>query len=378
MQYHLISPTLWLTLILLSACMRPTDLDPKEEPEVIVNCVLVYPKEIQEVTLCYTKSSSGIGGEAIENATVSLKDNTTGEDMGQFNHQEGGRWILPVQVVPEHCYSLIVNIPDHPTIEATTTVPKAYHVAFDPWGLSTVIEDQLDSEVHIVKTSTCYHTESLGEDPLWIYALSYKSGGSLWEMAGKIISDCQAVDPFNQNGEIIPTDALSVEERYFIGTASWERSVFGYSFFHNYYLRIPSPGTYQYEMPSVLDLPGHLQSIRQATRSSPTAFYLGLDLQEPFMQLEGTESWSLSDPPVSVQPSTGPSQPASQVVFLFCSEEYDQYLKGALSYQIRHTGNDITAIYDRSNVYGNIPGGHGIFGAYITYYLPWYPAGYNR
>ncbi len=377
MLYRLISSALCLTLILLASCMRPTALDPKEEPEVIVNCVLVYPKEIQELTLCYTKSSSGIGGEAIENATVSLQDNTTGEDLGRFSHQEGSRWILPVQVVPEHRYSLIVDIPGHPTIEATTTVPKAYLVAFDPWGVSFVHETHYDAGVHFVRTSTCYHTDSLGEDPLWIYALSYKSGDIRWEMAGRIISDCQAVDPFNQNGEIIPTDSLSTEERYYDGTASWERSIFGYSYFHSYYLRIPSPGKYQYETPSVSGFLGHLQDLHKATRSSPTAFYLGLDLQEPFMQLEGIESWSFSDPPVSVQPSSGPSQPVSQVVFLFCSEEYDRYLKGALSYQIRQSGNDITAIYDRSNVYGNIPGGHGIFGAYITYYLPWYPAGYN-
>ena len=57
------------------------------------------------------------------------------------------------------------------------------------------------------------------------------------------------------------------------------------------------------------------------------------------------------------------------------SDEYDRYLKEVTSYEMRHQEGDLTVLYERENVYSNILGGMGIFGARISYYLPWKEAG---
>ena len=58
---------------------------------------------------------------------------------------------------------------------------------------------------------------------------------------------------------------------------------------------------------------------------------------------------------------------------MFTSDEYDQYLKDAVTYQQKQDLKDLTSLYDHPSFYGNIQGGHGIFGARIRVFLPWYP-----
>ena len=247
--------TICYSLLLLASCMRPTTLDPQVEPEVIVNCVLEYPGEEQVLYLSYARAVDGSGGEGIISAQVTLQDDSSGEDAVGFRHWGSGGWILPSQVIPGHRYTLKVEISGQPIIEASTTVPQSYQVQHDVSGR--------------------YSIDSLGEETLWVYT-----------PAERIMTDCTAVDPFNQS-----------EASY-----------------HRKYLRIPSPGAYE---------PGWIQ---------------------------------LYPNPEDI----------SKVVFMVCSEDYDRYLKDVLSYQIRLLINDITTFYDPSNIYSNIRGGYGIFGARVN------------
>ena len=249
--------TICYSLLLLASCMKPTTLDPQVAPEVIVNCLLEYPREEQALYLSYARSIDGSGGEGIISAQVTLQDDTTGEDAAKLRHWGSGRWILPSRVIPGHRYTLRVEIPGQPVIEASTTIPHAYQVRHDS------------------SPNTCYYIDSLGEETLWIYT-----------PAERIMTDCTAVDPFNQSGES----------------------------YHRKYLRIPSPAAYE---------PGCLHLYPNPENNS-------------------------------------------EVVFMVCSEEYDRYLKDAFSYQIRLLINDVTTFYDPSNIYSNIRGGYGIFGARVN------------
>ena len=60
-----------------------------------------------------------------------------------------------------------------------------------------------------------------------------------------------------------------------------------------------------------------------------------------------------------------------KVVIKRVSKEYDLYLKDVAEYHLLHdVGTDIIAIYDNTNIYSNIDGGIGIFGAEseVSYY----------
>ncbi len=51
------------------------------------------------------------------------------------------------------------------------------------------------------------------------------------------------------------------------------------------------------------------------------------------------------------------------IVFTTVSDDYDRYLLEAIHYQQQQEIDDMTAIYRRDNIFSNIKGGIGIFGA---------------
>ena len=63
---------------------------------------------------------------------------------------------------------------------------------------------------------------------------------------------------------------------------------------------------------------------------------------------------------------------AGYVNFKFVSDEYDHYLKDVAEYELLYDiGNDIVGIYSNTNIYTNIQGGIGIFGAEVDNKLYW-------
>ena len=80
-QIHLASV---LALAFLSGCLRETALDPETEPEVVVQCILAYPQEEQELRLCYTMAPGQKTSVPIDDATILLSDLTTGKQAGAF------------------------------------------------------------------------------------------------------------------------------------------------------------------------------------------------------------------------------------------------------------------------------------------------------
>lgn len=66
-----------------------------------------------------------------------------------------------------------------------------------------------------------------------------------------------------------------------------------------------------------------------------------------------------------------PVEQMGYVVLISVSEDYDRYLKDVIIRKMKEDSDDITILYDREQLYSNIDGGVGIFGAKLTYYLPW-------
>lgn len=71
-----------------------------------------------------------------------------------------------------------------------------------------------------------------------------------------------------------------------------------------------------------------------------------------------------------------PSETEGFLIFETVSDEYDLYLKDALTYLNKTT--EYLDIYRRDNLYSNIVGGIGVFGAKIRRLLPWYNPSVNN
>lgn len=327
------------TLVLVTSC----DLFSDSDPEVTVNCVLSYPDDKQELTLNYTASASSAQAKALKSATVTLMDESENREVGKFSYQESGSWTLPAQVTPGHSYSLHIDIPQGPTLYASTKMPPAYDVAYEPWTPAAIE----GTETRTVKTSTRYHLESIGSEALWIYALAYDASNSSWNMVEKIMTDCKDADSFNFDGGSLDLNGhdYDSEPQY-----SWRRETFKDAQYHYCYLRIPTPD-----------------------ETSPAQFFLDMEMKGPYLAQEEWNNWPGKGTLPTVKPSDGTLTPGSQVVFMVCSKDYDKYLKDRLSYMIISHRSEISA-YDSPNISGNVNGGFGIFGACLSYSLPWFPA----
>ena len=55
--------------------------------------------------------------------------------------------------------------------------------------------------------------------------------------------------------------------------------------------------------------------------------------------------------------------PLSRLVFDSVSEELDKYYKDVIAFEQKPPFTDLTELWDRFEVYSNIEGGEGIFGA---------------
>ncbi len=62
---------------------------------------------------------------------------------------------------------------------------------------------------------------------------------------------------------------------------------------------------------------------------------------------------------------------AGYLQFLTVSPEYDRYLKDVAQFELLQESTDIISIYRNTNIYSNIEGGIGIFGACVEQDLFW-------
>lgn len=342
---------LTISILLAFSCMRPTALDPKEEPEVVVNCVLQYPHEEQELVLSWTTAPGGSAGAFITEGDVSLYDLTSGEEAGSFHYAGDGRWRLPRQLVPGNRYRLNVRIPHHDAIEAETTLPNAYTLK-NLLILRTY--NTVSSSSYSIALGTHYDLQSLGQETVWIAFLE-SPGQSVLHTTKQIVVDTRACDPFNTLGEL----AESVP-----GGRYKYAKVNGYPY-HAKWIRMEKPGSFR------------RKDDDWGSGSKETFVYDIITERSSQIQVYPGENYGVyyqdEDFEVdSIGPGIAPQDGPGRVVFMTVSEEYDQYMKEVYVYRNRERTEGLLFRYDRTNVYSNIVGGHGIFGAAISYYMPWF------
>ena len=174
---------------------------------------------------------------------------------------------------------------------------------------------------------TEYHYETLSYNT-WIYGMNYDERTGAFQVADEICTDNEFVDNFNLTG----------------GTYIPETSDTDY-----YGRELPSE-LYPYLSGASL----HRKYLRIKKNDSNKVFLISGYFDGPYYYyLE----WPY-----------GPREPYEDegyLVFLSVSDDYDRYLREAVV-KVSEAGlSDITMIFSRENIFTNINGGVGIFGAQI-------------
>lgn len=308
----------------LTGCVRDVVLDAREKPRVVVECVLTESSP-QELRLSFTKGASLAAAPELTEATARLTDLTDDYPAGEFRRGEDGTWVLDYAAVPRHSYRLEVEVPGYDLVWAEQTMPegcKIYCSSHAPYLIDDSIPDKYKNLV-----GTEYHYKTLSYNT-WIYGMNYDERTGAFQVADEICTDNEFVDNFNLTG----------------GTYIPETSDTDY-----YGRELPSE-LYPYLSGASL----HRKYLRIKKNDSNKDFLISGYFDGPYYYYL---KWPY-----------GPREPYEDegyLVFLSVSDDYDRYLREAVV-KVSEAGlSDITMIFSRENIFTNINGGVGIFGAQI-------------
>lgn len=325
-----------LTVYSLTSCTRQADLDTGES-SIVVNCILRFPSQTQELSLSYSVPNGQKEGIPIDDADITLFDNTDNSLAATFTSLGEGRWQAPISICPGHEYKLTVNVDENYRITATTTVPESKTMSYMPYGK---LWEHASSNSRAGWLGSTNYDLSVFKTPIWMYIWNYDTVNKRHVIADNITTSNPCADGFNKTGVQLPL----VKE--------WEWHAFDVlRILHRKYLRIV-----------------HKEGIVNMRGT-----YIAGDFSGPFYSaLTESELPTRQNPIINYTgPNTIPDEEKGCVVLLSVSNEYDKYLKDIITRKRKEAGDDFTILYDNTPLYSNINGGIGIFGAMLTYYLPW-------
>ena len=327
----------------LTSCVRDVILDAREEPQVVVECILTN-SDIQELRLNFTKGASKEEAAPLTEATATLIDLTAKKEVGQFIRKGGDLWTLDYSPMPYHEYRIEVQVPGYDLIYAEDTMPgqvKCYYAmqrgypstdlthydfAFDDWKIMTALNSGVTQRYRDKTQKLNYLRGSVYllydvPHPFLIYGMNYNPVTEDYEMVKQLCTDHAAVSSSTlSGGTYVPPSIIEELPRvqlhpYLEGTP-----------LHNRYLIFPKKS----------------------------------DEVQKFFILSGSFAGEWS-PQSYDDYHEGKSK--GYLVFVSMSDNYKRYLDDAIRLQILNEYGDLTRIYVRDNMYSNINGGIGLFAA---------------
>lgn len=312
-----------VSFLLLSSCVKDVTMDAMEDPEIVVQCVL-SDAPVQSLKMTFTKGASSSAAPDQPQAKATLTDLTEAEEVGVFTRAADGSWQLPYAAVPSHRYRLDIDVPGHDPIWAEQTMPE------DP-----SIEARWDSWRENLPQGTKYRNNhgyifSVGtlHSPVWFYGVDYDGPDSEGELTEYLATDFPEVDRFNEQSSAYASRSV-FKSRYFMissypdleGTAN-----------HRHYLRFPARDAERTEFLVSGNFHGWLEDRTDFVHS-----------RKRFPELR----------------------------YFAASEDYDSFLSDTYQLEQASSSDDLSSIFLRDNVYSNIQGAIGIFGAKVERILLW-------
>ena len=309
----------------LMSCVRDVTMDALEEPTVVVECILT-DDPVQTLYLTYTKGASRDQAPELPEATAVLTDLTEGKEAGRFTRAADGTWQLSYAAIPEHRYRLDVSIPDHDPVWAEQTMPAAseIEVHWDWWRMNLP-----KSEPYRQTRGYVFSLDTL-RSPVWFYGINYPDAESAGEMTELLCTDYPDVDGFNA----VPSYYWPDDESALWGC--WFRT-----------------STY----PELKDAQYHQDFLRFPVREGGRTEFL----------VSGKFRNYLSDPTDFIHSQ----KRFAELHYFSASEDYDRYLMESHMFLQTSSSSDLADIFLRDNVYTNIQGAVGFFGAKVERVVRW-------
>ena len=342
-------------MLICSSCVREIVMDAGEKPTVVVECVISNTAP-QTLHLRYTKGASKKEYEVVTEAEAVLYDLTTGKEAGRFVKVEDGVWTLNYEAEDEHEYRLEINVPGYDTITAEQAMPerpRVYAVRFclSGGGFLQVLHTHGEGE------NACYYDVYVNNrTSLWIYAMNYNKETGRRELAEYICGSGMLSD-------ITETDRVYSPK---VDTIYWTPPDAS----HVAPLRCEA-GLY-------LDLRGrkmHRRYLHPLSKNGGRFIISGTFngfYPVEFEEEDGVFSYSREkEKPLNDGVLTNPADDQGYLVFASISEEYDKYQTEAFRFMELQESSQLSDIYLRENVFTNINGGLGIFGAKAETKMVW-------
>ena len=340
-RINIIGFLILVALLVCSSCVREIVMDAGEKPTVVVECVISNTAP-QTLHLRYTKGASKKDYEVVTEAEAVLHDLTTGKEAGRFVKAEDGVWTLDYEAEDKHEYRLEVNVPGYETITAEQTMPVRPRVV--PKRMCECSDWIWVYPSHTEWDKACFYAIGDLSGSLWVYAMNYDRQTECRELAEYICYKALvgSADDFNL------TDVVYAP-------------VIDTTTYHDYNNK-PRPciaGTY-------LEMRGkkmHEKYIRFET--NPVSIIISGSF-EGFYPVEFVSDDSHSDDSHYVLNEgliTDPAEDQAYLVFASVSDDYEKYHFEARRFLEIQNSSQLSDIYLRDNVFTNINGGLGIFGA---------------
>lgn len=391
-----------MSVFLLASCVEDIDMDTGAELPVVVDCVLKMDT-VQTLRLYHMKKLNADGYEPVTDVRVELQrvtGNDSQETVAEFHHSEGLLWETRFEPGFGEKYRLSVTRPGKEEISATTTFPEDmrlvlhqksindgtgfYDSTRDTTYLQAITAEVAAARMVSEQQYVSLILKELGYIPsdvefpikayipagrkackMWIYPrrdtiVVYPPAN--WTVWGPPFSfsdlpfipspkpycDLVATDhPCADNFNLTPGKVTDWEIVHEPANTQYKRGFLYYQYPINYTQWIPQ---------MCPDLPLHKGFVRI---DQPEGFTNGLteeDLKTSY-QFSQSSFFILGDYSnyrVGVEPCL--------IEVRFLSDEYDAFLR---ELHIRNQSRDdfILSTYDTENIYSNIQGGVGIFGA---------------
>ncbi len=315
----------------LSSCVKDVVLDAKEDPVLALACIL-NQDSLQTLLISWTKGASQTEAPRVTEATAVLTDLTEGREVGRFVRTSEKNWQLEYAAVPTHSYRIEVIVPGHDPVWAEQTMPEGVPFYAEAWNWNLGMDldvDRFTSHISWVEGITFGEVIAGGmfygfHSPyaVWItgYYLDVKSG--LYIPVKELCTDNPYVDNSNLTGGFLAS--AGVPE----------------------YLNTPDLRTGTYVENYLVGYPYHRDYLRIPKGDDHKRICYGID--GDFKGRDNTLD--------------------NVLFFAAMSDDYDRYLCEAYMQLSAEQSSDISSIYLRDNIYTNIHGGLGIFGAVVTAY----------
>ena len=375
--------------LLLWGCMEEIVMDPGERT-VVVECIIDNEDKVQTVNLSYSATVSDKTYPKVEEAEVKISfaldtfytDFEDGHTVivdtsgcHEFVKVAEGVWQAEFEPIEYARYTLEVEVPGYDRITATTVFPPKMKI-----NGSRVLGDGYTYEVY-----------SYNNRKIWIYGLDYNPSTLQYETADYIYSSDRYVDNFNLT-EVTKDD---IEEFRWPENLDMDTLLYGdpprnpgcYLFLwgqdwtpYSLVMANSKSRIWQEDDAGILGIPpwpndyGYNSHDRYLRWEYPGPECKGSILKKYWYVFSHDDKDELiKEKTVSgmwIAVNFKPyrycaSHPLSRLVFDSVSEELDRYYKDVITFEQmqQQPFTDLTELWDRFEVYSNIEGGEGIFGA---------------